>query len=135
MGRPSRKELVELDLSQLRDVAAFKILALSAEYGPRENLNCICSPGFAGEMHQTATFRRVRYWLNLVTRNRQVLGSSPSLVMLDPLYTPPPRTVEPVSWTLFCGNPGGLGGTVRTLVLPILLYYCQGPLSDSQYLP
>ena len=31
------------------------------------------------------------------------------------------RTVEPVSWTLFSENPRGLGGTVLTSVLPILL--------------
>ena len=29
--------------------------------------------------------------------------------------------VEPISWTLFKRDPAGLGGTVPTLVLPILL--------------
>ena len=42
--------------------------------------------------------------------------------MLDPLYTTPPSLgVEPISGTLFERDPGDLGGTVLTLVLPILL--------------
>ena len=43
--------------------------------------------------------------------------------MLNPLYTtpPPPLGVEPISGTLFKRDPGGLGGTVLTLVLPRLI--------------
>ena len=55
------------------------------------------------------------YWLKI------------NLLMLDPFHTPPPWNSATNQRTLFRENPAGLGRTVLTLALPILL-------SDSQCL-